>query len=392
MNRSIHQEFNVSFEYKILFTKDIFSLENSLFANTLQIDDSNVNVLIVIDQGVYNAHQKIKSKIKEYLKFNFPDNNLCYSFYIVEGGEAAKNEMKYIDAILERINSENIDRHSYIIAIGGGAVLDMAGFAASIGHRGIRLIRVPTTVLSQNDSGVGVKTSINYFNKKNFVGTFQTPYAVINDSNFLSTLTDKDWRSGISEAIKVALIKDTVFFDWIEENAQNLKNRDSQAMEYLIYRCAQLHAEHISSYGDPFEQDSSRPLDFGHWSAHKLESMSNYQITHGEAVAYGIILDSCYSFIVNLISEKDFHRILDCFLKIGFESGIDNFIEKGFNELSFNKQIIKGLEEFREHLGGKLTIMLLEEIGKGIEVNEIDIDTLNKVAAYFSKIHQEQLP
>ena len=117
------------------------------------------------------------------------------------------------------IHEYGIDRHAYVLAVGGGALLDMVGYAAATAHRGVRLVRVPTTVLSQNDSGIGVKNSVNAFGKKNFLGTFAPPFAVFNDFTFLTTLSDRDWRAGISEAIKVALLKDATFFAFLEEHA-----------------------------------------------------------------------------------------------------------------------------------------------------------------------------
>jgi len=252
----------------------------------------------------------------------------------------------------------------------------MVGFASAIGHRGIQLIRIPTTVLSQNDSGVGVKNSINYFDKKNFLGTFQPPFAVINDRNFLKTLSDRDWRSGISEAIKVALIKDQLFFNWIEQNVTALNNRDIEVMDNLIFRCAQLHTEHIGG-GDPFEKGSSRPLDFGHWAAHKLEFLTNYELTHGEAVAIGIVLDSCYSHFEGYLSEQELLQILNCFHNLGFDLSCPLLFDPNM-ENCINPSLISGLEEFREHLGGILTIMLLKEVGTGIEVHHLDESKINK--------------
>jgi 3-dehydroquinate synthase len=254
------------------------------------------------------------------------------------------------------------------VAIGGGSVLDLTGYVSAISHRGIKHIRIPTTVLSQNDSGVGVKNGVNYFGKKNFLGTFAPPVAVLNDSQFLSTLSERDWRSGISEAIKVALIKDPVFFEWIEKHADRLMLRSgtNEEMNKLIHRCAELHLEHIRSL-DPFETGSSRPLDFGHWSAHKLEQLTDFKVFHGEAVAMGIALDSLYSSLSGRLKADQAERIIQLLLKLGFE------ITHPFMQPENDKSpILLGLQEFREHLGGQLTIMLLKDIGKGEEVHEID--------------------
>ncbi|GGK74225.1 hypothetical protein GCM10011405_22880 [Rufibacter glacialis] len=272
--------------------------------------------------------------------------------------------------VLGAINDFGVCRHSYVVAIGGGAVLDMVGFAAATAHRGIRLIRVPTTVLSQNDSGVGVKNSMNAFGKKNFLGTFAPPFAVLNDSGFLLTLEDRDWRGGIAEAVKVALIKDASFYFQIKQNARRLAAREMEPMQDLIFRCAEMHVAHIGG-GDPFEFGSSRPLDFGHWAAHKLEQMTDYKLRHGEAVAIGIALDVMYSKLAGMLSEKECNDILSLLCELGFDLYIPA-LSQSLETSAGKLHILQGLEEFREHLGGQLTIMLLQKIGVGVEVHHLN--------------------
>ena len=253
---------------------------------------------------------------------------------------------------------------------GGGALLDMVGLAASTAHRGIRHIRIPTTTLSQADSGVGVKNGINAFGKKNFIGSFTPPFAVVNDPHFLATLSERDKRCGYSEAVKVSLIRDEAFFVELEELASKLATFDPSAMERLVYRCAELHMNHIASSGDPFEFGSARPLDFGHWAAHKLEQLSEYKIRHGEAVAIGLALDVIYSRRVGMLEQKAVDRILKLLTTMGFDLFAKELLyEDGEGQLL----VVEGLEEFREHLGGELTITLLEGIGKGVEVHEMSI-------------------
>jgi 3-dehydroquinate synthase len=258
-----------------------------------------------------------------------------------------------------------------VAAIGGGAVLDVVGYAAATAHRGIRLIRIPTTVLAQDDSAVGVKNGVNAFGKKNFLGTFAPPFAVINDVGFLATLSDRDWRSGISEAIKVAIVRDPAFFAAIEADAAKLVARDAAAMERLIRRSAALHLAHISSGGDPFELGSSRPLDFGHWAAHKLEQSTDYRLRHGEAVAVGMALDSAYAHVQGFLPERDLRRVLDLLVAVGFEL-LPPELAQTLSEPASGSSVLDGLEEFREHLGGTLTIMLIRGLGEPFDVHEID--------------------
>jgi 3-dehydroquinate synthase len=364
----LQQSFSVRFDYKVFFTTHLFNQDNPLLQEFLRIEkksDTTPKILFVLDESVVTHHPDLINQIKSYFK-GFPSLQLVEDMLIIPGGEAAKNDEQLFFKIVASINTQKIDRHSYLIAIGGGSVLDLAGYAAAVSHRGIRHIRIPTTVLSQNDSGVGVKNGINYFNKKNFLGTFAPPVAVFNDFHFLTTLEDADWRSGISEAIKVGLIKDASFFRWLVDNAELLASRDMEAMQYLIKRCADLHMQHIRG-GDPFEMGSSRPLDFGHWSAHKLEQLTNFTIRHGEAVAIGIALDSVYSHLSGRLSKEELNQILNLSKALGLS------ITHPLLEVSNDKSpLLQGLEEFREHLGGKLTITLLNGIGKGEEVHEMD--------------------
>lgn len=376
----IQQSFSVPFEYKVYFTRHLFEVRNPVLNDFLRSRESDVvkKILFVIDSGVATHHPSLGDEIRNYFK-ELAAIQLIDHLIIVPGGETCKNTHSYVDEIIAAVDTYGIDRHSYIAAIGGGAVLDMAGYAATVSHRGIRHIRIPTTVLSQNDSGVGVKNSINYKGKKNFLGTFSPPDAVINDADFLATLGDRDWRGGIAEAVKVALIKDLSFYDWLKQHAIALRNREMEPMQYQIKRCAQLHLDHIAG-GDPFEKGSSRPLDFGHWSAHKVEQISNFTIRHGEAVAMGIALDTAYSHFCGWLSEADARDAIGLLLNLGLP--VTHPLMEIADE---NSALIKGLHEFQEHLGGKLTIMLLRQLGKGEEVHALDTDLLRKASEWLKQ-------
>lgn len=373
----LEQSFSVKFEYKIFFSSSLFDINNTTLADFFrkQSAPSVRKIFFVIDQGVADSHPDLQAQIKAYFA-NHHEMQLIQDILLVPGGEASKNDPHLFDQIVEAVNTYGIDRHSYIAAIGGGAVLDLVGYAAAVSHRGIKHIRIPTTVLSQNDSGIGVKNGINYKGKKNFLGTFAPPNGVFNDDEFLTTLTDRDYRSGISEAIKVALIKDPDFFYWIEAHVAELAARDQESMNYLIRRCAELHLNHIGG-DDPFETGSARPLDFGHWAAHKLEQLSNFQVLHGEAVAMGIALDSTYSYLKGLLNEIDLQRILKVLLGLGYDISNPHIQIK-----DLQSPILLGLAEFQEHLGGMLSITLLTDIGTGEEVHEMDQELLIAASSY----------
>jgi 3-dehydroquinate synthase len=382
---TLHQSFTVKFSYDVFFTSALFDTTNKLINDFLTGVNPSVSVkkiLFVIDDGVANTHPALAGQIKDYF-IQHNQTQLIQDILIIPGGETVKNDIRYLDQVLEAINTHGVDRHSFVAVIGGGAVLDMVGYAATISHRGVKHIRIPTTVLSQNDSGIGVKNGINYFSKKNFLGTFSPPVAVFNDELFLSTLSDRDWRSGIAEAIKVALIKDKDFFIWLEENAVLLAQRDRVAMNYQIWKCAQLHLEHIRGT-DPFESGSARPLDFGHWSAHKLEYLTNFEVRHGEAVAMGIALDTVYSNLSGRLSTDESQRVLNLIQKLGFE-----LTHPLLQVEQDDSPILLGLQEFREHLGGQLTITMLTAIGKGEEVHEMDAEIIKKAGEILHELNQQ---
>ena len=364
----IDQEVVVTFRYPVKFTHGLLDPLNRTLRDVVEADD-RARLLVVIDKGVAEARPTITADIAVYCKVHADVLELTAPPLVVPGGEAIKNQSGPVDEIRAAIDVHGVDRHSYVVAIGGGAVLDAVGYAAATAHRGVRLIRVPTTVLAQDDSAVGVKNGINAFGKKNFVGSFAPPHAVLNDFDLLTTLSDRDWHAGISEAVKVAVLKDPAFFTWIEHHARDLNERSLVAMSELVHRSAGLHLNHIATSGDPFELGSSRPLDFGHWAAHKLEQLSHHELRHGEAVSVGIALDSTYSYLTGSLSYADWRRIIELFEAVGLPIWHRDLTTPGSKG---RPAVLAGLEEFREHLGGRLTIMLLERIGSGFEVHELD--------------------
>ncbi|MDC1349971.1 3-dehydroquinate synthase, partial [Akkermansiaceae bacterium] len=293
------------------------------------------------------------------------------------GAEEAKRDDQVYQQAMAAIERHHIDRHSYIFVIGGGAFLDVIGYAAATGHRGVRLVRFPTTTLSQDDSGVGVKNGINAFGKKNFIGSFAVPYAVVNDFQFLHTQPELTRRAGLIEAVKVALVRDGEFFAWMESNVEKLRSLDEPTLEEAVQRSAVHHARHIALGGDPFELGNSRPLDYGHWAAHKLEQLTDFALSHGEAVSVGVALDTLYAAKIGLLPEKEAERLLRVI------EGLDLPLWHEALELrddNGRRRVFNGLEEFREHLGGELTVLLLKSLGTGFDAHEIDEATWDQCA------------
>ena len=377
----IRQKVRVDFEYPVYFTSGVLTPSNLLLRDVVarSADQTPSDLVVVVDQGVLDYHPALLENIAEYGQRHRTVLRIAGPVVVVPGGETVKNDQRHVDAIHRAINDAGLCRHSYVVAIGGGAVLDAAGYAAATAHRGIRLIRIPTTVLAQDDSAMGVKNGINAFGKKNYLGTFAPPFAVINDTTFLQTLPDRHWRAGVSEAIKAALIKDRAFFDFLEEHAAAIKARDLPAMEQVIRRCAVLHLSHIASGGDPFELGSSRPLDFGHWSAHKLEQLTDHRLSHGEAVAIGMALDTTYSYLAGFLPEDDWRRIISILPALGlsvYTPELDQHLDVLADGSTHPDSVLRGLDEFREHLGGSLTILMLRSIGAPFDVHDIRRDVM----------------
>ncbi len=364
----IERQIQVTWPLRVFFTEDVFTPTNLTLRDALA-DVAPRKALVILEESLAQALPELEPRIEKYFSAHAASLKLVRPPLPVCGGERAKNSISIVTDILSHLDRHHIDRHSYLIAIGGGALLDVAGFAAATAHRGVRHVRIHTTTLSQADSGIGVKNGINAFGKKNFIGTFAPPFAVINDFNLLATLEPQDKRTGYVEAVKVACIRDAAFFNELERDAEKLISFEPAAMKHLIRRCAELHLDHITDGGDPFEMGSARPLDFGHWAAHKLEQLSHFQISHGDAVAIGIALDVIYSRDTGLLAAPACERILKLLERLGFKLFADELLNTDHAD---QLTILSGLEEFREHLGGELTITLLNEIGRGIEVHEMD--------------------
>ena len=365
---AIQRSIQVGWQLRVFFTENVFAPDNLVLRDALA-DSGPRKALVVLEDSLAQALPGLEHQIEKYFAAHAQQVRLVRPPLFFCGGERAKNSPALVTELHAQIHRHHIDRHSYLIAVGGGALLDVAGFAAATAHRGVRLVRIPTTTLSQADSGVGVKNGLNAFGQKNLIGTFTPPFAVVNDFNLLATLAPRDKRSGYVEAVKVACIRDAKFFDELERDAENLAAFEPEAMKRLIRRCAELHLDHIATGGDPFEAGSARPLDFGHWSAHKLEQLSHFNISHGEAVAIGIALDVIYSRETGLLPPAAAARILNLLEQLGFKL----FAEELLNADNANRPtILSGLEEFREHLGGELSVTLLAEIGRAVEVHEMN--------------------
>ncbi len=375
------QRFSVPYAFPVVFTEGLFDRDNPALRDAIcRLEPGKRHrVIVFIDDGLVAAQPALLASIADYARGHADVLDLVCDPVAVPGGEKIKSDLHFVESVQQTLFDRHIDRHSFVIAIGGGAVLDAIGLVAATAHRGVRHIRIPTTVLSQNDSGVGVKNGVNLHGVKNFVGTFAPPFAVLNDLNFIAALPERDKIAGMAEAVKVALIRDADFFAWIERNADDLATFKREAMATMIRRCAELHMRQISQGGDPFESGSARPLDYGHWSAHKLETLTRNHVRHGEAVAIGMALDARYAVLTGLLTEGDAQRVVALLEYLGFDLWHPALLKTG---ASGELVILEGLGEFREHLGGELTITLLAGLGVGVEVHEIDDALMRQALAW----------
>ncbi|MEM8952945.1 MAG: 3-dehydroquinate synthase [Verrucomicrobiota bacterium] len=371
----IERKIELSYAHRVLFTRGAFTASNEMLRDLFaggRADDKDQKVLVFLDEGLLRARPELKVEVEAYFSVLPKGVRMVGAAVAIPGAEGCKNDWVLVRDLWEAIDRHELCRHSYVVAIGGGAFLDLVGFAAATAHRGVRLLRMPTTTLSQGDGGVGVKNGVNYFGKKNWVGTFSVPFAVVNDLDFLESLPARERRAGIIEAIKVALIRDRLFFEAIEIRAAALADLEKDALEVVVKRSAELHVDHIATCGDPFELGSARPLDFGHWVAHKLEQLSDFALGHGEAVAIGMAVDLVYSARIGLLERGVAERVLDLMEGVGFDLWSDYLVAKADQEGGAELAVLRGLEEFREHLGGELTITLVPELGQKLEVHEMN--------------------
>ncbi len=379
LGRALDVPFSVPYVHRVRFTHDVFGAEAAVLLDLLEAAPGEAaRAQFWLDANVAEAQPNLTQRIHSLARKHRQRISLAGNVQIVPGGEEVKNDIHILERMLKVFHAHDLDRRSYVVVIGGGAVLDAVGFATGIAHRGLRLVRLPTTTLGQADSGVGVKNAVNAFAKKNWIGTFAVPWGVINDAALLATLPDRDFRCGFVEAVKVSLLKDAKFFDELCDLAPRLRGRELDVCEPVIRQSAQWHLRHITAGGDPFEMLEARPLDFGHWSAHKLEVLSNFELRHGEAVATGVAIDAVYSSLATGLAPHKAQRVLRCLGELEFTLASPY--------LRDSATLMMGLEEFRQHLGGRLTLTMLADIGQPIDVHEVNVrlmcEAIERVAEF----------
>ena len=361
--------FQIPWKYPVFFEKDCLSAHSG----TLKFILEKINppkALSIIDNNLWNANEKISSIFSNPKHYLPNTSKIIEKPIIISGGEEAKNNPSVLKKILNAIHTHDLCRDSVLIVAGGGAVLDVGSYAGSIIHRGMKVIRIPSTTLSQCDSGVAVKCGINAMGQKNMLGSFAPPAAVINDPSLLMSLHSREFQAGFSEIVKVALLKEPSLLEKIESCSKLNLQDNLPAWSPLIADSCRLHLEHITNSGDPFERRDARPLDLGHWSAHRLEIMTNFELNHGEAVAIGLGIDLAYGALLGILPEPLVERVDKVLTSLGLP--ITHPI------LHDPKPLLEGIKDFQNHLGGRLSIPLIRDIGKPLDLNTIDTKLMRK--------------
>lgn len=292
---------------------------------------------------------------------------------VIRPGEQSKS-FRNMEMICDILIESGVDRKSLIIAFGGGVVGDLAGFLASVTLRGIDFIQVPTTLLAAVDSSVGGKTAINSSLGKNLIGSFYQPKLVLCDLALLKTLPLRELRSGYAEILKYALIYDYDFFEFLRKNYKKLFDYDEEILKFVITRSCQIKAQIVGE--DERESSKRALLNFGHTFGHIFETETNYsgEILHGEAVALGMVMASTMSYNFGLISEKQKELINNHILEAGFI--IDPLKIRGIWD---EDNLIRHLYKDKKNEEGKLTFILLCDIGKAIIKKDVHLDEFRKV-------------
>ena len=276
------------------------------------------------------------------------------------GGEDHKN-LATIGALTERMAEIGLDRHSTVIALGGGIPGDVAGFAASVYMRGIRYIQVPTTLLAQVDSSVGGKTGVNLPQGKNLVGTFHQPSLVFIDVSFIKTLPEREYLTGLAEVIKYGIIWDSSFFGFLEQNQTAIGSRDPECLQQMVHRCCAIKADIVAQ--DETEGGIRALLNLGHTFGHALEALTGYRrYNHGEAVAIGIVLGARLAAESGRLSPGDHDRIKSLIFSLGLPTTYERLA---------SDDIITQMRRDKKSVGGRLQLVLPTRIGSSQLFNDI---------------------
>lgn len=316
-----------------------------------KIDELNKkSKFFVIDSNVYNL---------------YPFFQNLQNVYVFEASEKSKT-IESVEKILVFLKNNGCLRDSILLAVGGGIVGDVAGFAASIYMRGIDYYQIPTTLLSMVDSSVGGKTGVNLYETKNLIGTFYQPKAVFIDMDFLNTLSDEEYKNGLAEVIKYALMFDEKFYSLLDENSKEIEDRQ-EILESVVYRCCEIKAKVVKE--DEKEHGLRMFLNFGHTFGHAIEIDSNHTIKHGFAVATGMYLETLFGHYIKKVNDETALKVKNILNKYSFE------LKYSFlNEESF----LRAIASDKKARQSGISVALTPKVGSGIILKGVGIDLIKE--------------
>ena len=307
--------------------------------------------------------------VKEYLS-DFCENVIKYA---IPAGEGSKH-LETVEKIYEFCLLHQFDRQSVIVALGGGVVGDLGGFVAATYMRGIKFIQIPTTLLAQNDSSVGGKVGVDFKNHKNMIGAFYQPEMVYMNTAVLSTLSHRDFASGMAEIIKHGLIRDKAFYDSLKDQVDEIKANKHKAIARMNLVSCQIKGDVVSQ--DEKEGSIRKILNFGHTIGHAIETLSNFKYLHGEAVSLGIVAAAYISFKRDMLTKLELNSIIEMLELYDLPTTLTSLLaEDIYHQLFYDKKVHNSAVVF----------ILLNGIGNCVEVNNVTKEEVINSIAYLQK-------
>lgn len=342
--------------YKV-FTANDFDLLPSLLD---ELFPKASQVLILSDKNVWNLYEKSVKKAlgKKYNILSF----------VVEAGEDSKSLDNAVNAVKYLVDND-FSREDFIIGLGGGVVCDLAGFIASIYHRGVGQVLLPTTLLAMADASVGGKTAVDFEGLKNIIGTFKMPSLVYMNLETLKTLPERDYYSGFAEVMKNALLADAEFYMWLIENMYEICDKEYETLSEMLEKSVSIKKAIVEK--DPFDKGERALLNFGHTIGHAIESYFKGEYLHGEAVALGCVAEAYISWKSNMISMEDYYEVRDMFVPFNLPISI-MVDEKALDEIM--AKLIKDKKNTKD----SINMVLLKKIGKAVLATDVSKDLVKE--------------
>ncbi|MCL1126417.1 3-dehydroquinate synthase family protein [Shewanella surugensis] len=389
LNNTLQSHSSIHEQCPIIFTQDLWAMKDThkspllMLLNNQKKQQETLTICCIIDENVSKQQSNLRLRIQHF--FNACQHVNLISPPIIISEKEQEKQSTIIKKLYPLFSQNALNKHSQIIAIGGGSLFDAVSFTVNTCYQGLPFIRVPSTVLSASDTSIKDQSNINIFSNGSPLSNVSRPLAVFNDFSLLNRSTTQDKHAGLVLIIKIAILKDAQFFNWLEVNANALFHCCPKENQYAIQRCAQLALQHTTSTAHFHEQEIISPLEYGHWSAYKLKKLSQDPLNDAQALAIGICLDAYYSTRIGLLHQDYSIRIVKLFNRVGFSLWHNALFDNTRGELT----LLKGLDEFRLKFGPTLHIPLLTSIGYSKTIHNIDHDVMKEAVEDLFRWHQQ---